>query len=154
MIGGKGVETGLYVGEVLPEKNSHIGIKASAIRHGRIGMRVLLSGRTVLSPRLLREPAHGETVSDIPGDARQLTCAVGGAGDEAGQGIAHRIASNPFPVQLMPDAEVGSISYMTRTSPGRVQGYLSLPRYFFARVSMWASAFCSATRLTRPRTWT
>ena len=42
----------------------------------------------------------------------------------------------------MPDADVGSISYITRTSPGRVQGYLSFSRYFFARISMCAFALC------------
>jgi hypothetical protein len=89
MIGGKGVETGFYVGEVTPEKNSHIGIKASAIRHRRIGMRALPSGLTILSPRRFREPAHGETVSDIPGDARQLACTVGRAQGDTRERIGH-----------------------------------------------------------------
>jgi hypothetical protein len=97
MIGGEGVETGFYVGEVLPEENSHIGIKASAIRHGGIGMRALPSGLTILWPRRLREPAHGETVSDIPGDARQLACAIGCAQGDTGERTGH--ASLPAPAK-------------------------------------------------------
>src|ERR1039457_6906869 len=53
MISGKWVEPGFYVGEVLPEKNGHVRVKASAIRHGRIGMGALPSGATVASPRRL-----------------------------------------------------------------------------------------------------
>src|SRR5580704_9749160 len=89
MIGGKWVDAGLYVGEVLPEKNGHVRIEASAIWHGRIGMGALPRGPTVLSPRHLREPAHGEAVPDIPGDAWQLACAIGDAHSDAGERIGH-----------------------------------------------------------------
>jgi hypothetical protein len=50
MIGGKWVDAGFYVGEVLPEKNGHVRIEASAIRHGRIGMSALPSDFAVPSP--------------------------------------------------------------------------------------------------------
>src|SRR5271169_4884383 len=42
--------------------------------------------------------------------------------------------------QSIPDADVGSISHMIRTSPGRAKGYLSFPRYFFASESMCSAA--------------
>jgi hypothetical protein len=38
MIGGKRVKAGLDIGEVLLEKDGHICVKASAVRHGRIGV--------------------------------------------------------------------------------------------------------------------
>jgi hypothetical protein len=102
MIGREGVETGLYVGEVVPEKNSHIGIKASAIRHGRIGMRARPSGLTILSKRRLREPAHGEAVSDIPGDAWELCCPVGDPCGDTGERIGHAsLPARPKPVSHM-----------------------------------------------------
>jgi hypothetical protein len=91
MIGGEGVETGFYVGEVAPEENSHVGIKASAIRYGCIGMRALPSGTAILSPRRLREPARGEAVSDIPSDARQLACAIGCAQAIRESGLVMRL---------------------------------------------------------------
>jgi hypothetical protein len=97
MIGGEGVETGLYVGEVVPEKNSHIDIKASAIRDGRIGMRARPRGLPILSPRRLHEPAHGEAVSDIPGDAWQLCCPIGDARGDTGGRIGH--TSFPVPTR-------------------------------------------------------
>jgi hypothetical protein len=53
MIGGKWVDAGLYVGEVLPEKNGHVRVEASAIWHWRTCMGALPSGATVLSPRRL-----------------------------------------------------------------------------------------------------
>jgi hypothetical protein len=89
MIGRKWVDAGFYVGEVLPEKNGHVRIKASAIRHGRISVGALPSGSTVPSPRRLRKSAHGEAVPDIPGDAWQLASAAGDAYGDAGEWIAH-----------------------------------------------------------------
>ena len=89
MISGKWVEAGLYVGEVLPEKNGHVRVEASAIRHGRIGMGALPSGPTVPLPRRVRKPAHRETVADIPGDAGQLAYAIGDAHGDAGEQIGH-----------------------------------------------------------------
>jgi hypothetical protein len=70
MISGKWVEAGLYVGEVLPEKNGHVRVEASAIRHGRIGMGALPGGPTVPLPRRVRKPAHRETVADCRGCSR------------------------------------------------------------------------------------
>ena len=35
--------------------------------------------------------------------------------------------------QSIPDADVGSISHMIRTSPGRAKGYLSFPEIFFCK---------------------
>ncbi len=43
---------------------------------------------------------------------------------------------------LLPLTCVGSISNSTRTSPGLANGYLSLPRYFFAILSMCSAAPC------------
>ncbi len=54
-------------------------------------------------------------------------------------------------VQPIACTALGAISNVTRTSPGRDQGYLSWPRYFFAKESMWAPAPSSVTRVTLPR---
>jgi hypothetical protein len=51
MIGGKWVDAGFYVGEVLQEKSGHIRVEASAIRHGRIGVSALPSDFIVPSWR-------------------------------------------------------------------------------------------------------
>jgi hypothetical protein len=73
----------------LPEKNGHIGVEASAIRQGPIGMAALASGITVPSPRPLREPAHSEAVPDVPGDSWQLACTIGDAQSDTGKQIGH-----------------------------------------------------------------
>ena len=38
MIGGKRIIAGLDVGEILPQKDGHIRVEASAVRYGQIGM--------------------------------------------------------------------------------------------------------------------
>jgi hypothetical protein len=38
MIGGQRVKAGLDIGEVLLEKDGHIRVETSAVRHGRIGL--------------------------------------------------------------------------------------------------------------------
>ena len=38
MIGGQRINASLDIGEVLLEKNSHIGVEAFAVRHGQIGV--------------------------------------------------------------------------------------------------------------------
>src|ERR1019366_5684387 len=100
MIVGKWVKASFYVSEVLPEKHGHVRIEAPAIRHRRLGMGALPSGSTVPSSRLLRKPAHGEAVADIPSDAWQLTCAIGDARGDAGKRIAHA----SFPAATRPRA--------------------------------------------------
>src|SRR5207249_334570 len=52
----------------------------------------------------------------------------------------------------MPCTLSGTTLYVTRTSPGRRNGYRSWSRYFFASASMWASAPFSVASTTRPRT--
>ena len=52
--------------------------------------------------------------------------------------------------QPIPEKLFGVISYITRTSPGWRNGYLSWPRYFFASESICASAPFSATRPPAP----
>src|SRR5208283_2520507 len=93
MIGGKWVKAGFYVGEVLPEKRSHVCIETSANRYRRIGMRALASGSTVPSSCLLRKSAHKEAVPKIPGNAWQLACAIGHARGDSGNWIAHGLLS-------------------------------------------------------------
>ena len=54
MIGGKRVNASLDIGEVLLEKDGHIRIEASAVRHGRIGEGARPRFLTISSPRRLR----------------------------------------------------------------------------------------------------
>ena len=51
MIGGKRIKTGLDIGEVLLEKDGHIRVEASAVRHRRIGMGAWPRFLTIPSPR-------------------------------------------------------------------------------------------------------
>ena len=54
MIGGKRVNAGLDIGEVLLEKGGHIRVEASAVRHGRIGVGARPRFLTLSSLRRLR----------------------------------------------------------------------------------------------------
>jgi hypothetical protein len=84
------------------------GVEASATRHGRIGVGTLPSAPTIRSPRRLCEPAHGETVSDIPGDAWELCCPVGDARGDTGERIGHAsLPARPKPRNIWPRAADG-----------------------------------------------
>src|SRR5882762_1880274 len=89
MVGGKRIKASLDIGEVLLEKEGHIRVEATAVRHGRIGVGAWPRFLAIPSPRLLRKPAYGEAVPDIPSDARQLAGAISGASGKAGERIAH-----------------------------------------------------------------
>ena len=54
MIGGKRVNAGLDISEILLEKDGHIRVKASAVRHGQIGVGARPVFLTILSLRCLR----------------------------------------------------------------------------------------------------
>jgi hypothetical protein len=53
MVGGKWVEASFYVGEVLSEKNSHVGVNLPAIRNLRAGAAVPRNGDADPSRRCL-----------------------------------------------------------------------------------------------------
>src|SRR6266700_1362970 len=89
MIGGKRIKASFDIGEVLLEKDGHVRVEASAVRHGRIGVGAWPRFLTISSPRRLRKPAYGEAVPDIPSDAWQLAGAIRGASGKAGERIAH-----------------------------------------------------------------
>jgi len=72
MIGGQRVEAGLDIGKVLLEKDSHICVEASAVGYGRIGIGTRSHFFTIASLRRLGQPAYGQAVPNIPGDAWQL----------------------------------------------------------------------------------
>src|SRR5438094_8260751 len=80
--------------------------------------------------------------------------ACGRDGGLGGHGALFYGASWPGCKAHIPCTLSGRTLYMTRTSPGRRNGYLSWPRYFFARASMCASAPFSMVSTTRPRTCT
>src|SRR5947208_2819040 len=71
-----------------------------------------------------------------------------------GHGALFYGASWPGCKPHIPCTRSGTTLYMMRTSPGRRNGYLSWPRYFFASASMCASAPRSVASTTRPRTCT
>jgi len=54
MIGGKRVEAGLDISEILLEKDGHIRVEASAVRHGQIGVGARPHFLTISSLRCLR----------------------------------------------------------------------------------------------------
>src|ERR1700736_299189 len=89
MIGGKRIKASLDIGEVLLEKDGHIRVEASTVRHGRIGVGAWPRFLTISSSRRLRKPAYGEAVPDIPSDAWQLAGAISDACGKAGERIAH-----------------------------------------------------------------
>jgi hypothetical protein len=89
MIGGKRINAGLDIGEILLEQESHIRIEPSAVRHGRMGEGAQRGLLTFSPPRRLRQPSYREAVPDIPSDPRQLAGAVRDACGKAGERIAH-----------------------------------------------------------------
>src|ERR1700730_3877531 len=89
MIRRQRINARLDVREVPLEKRGHIKEDAFAVRHGCIGMSARPRALAISSPRPLRKPTHGEAMPDIPGNAWQLPCTIGGARGEAGEGMAH-----------------------------------------------------------------
>jgi hypothetical protein len=96
MVGGKWIKACLYIGEILPKQRGHVRIKASAVWYRRIGM-ALSNSSTIPSASVFRKSTHDQAVANIPSDARQLGCAVGDAGTDAGKWTAH----GPFPATTL-----------------------------------------------------
>ncbi len=71
MIRGQGIDARFDIGEVLPPKSTHVREELFTVRNRRIG--VGARPRASALSRPLRDPGHGEAVTQIPGDARQLT---------------------------------------------------------------------------------
>jgi len=87
MIRGQGIDARFDIGEVLPPKSTHVREESFTVRNWRVGMGA--RPRAPARARPLRDPRHGEAVTQIPGDARQLARAIGGARGEAGEGTVH-----------------------------------------------------------------
>src|ERR1700736_4649027 len=87
MIRGQGIDARFDISEVLPPKSTHVREESFAVRNWRVG-----TGTRPRAPALsrpLRDPGHSEAVTQIPGDARQLARAIGGARGEAGERTVH-----------------------------------------------------------------
>src|ERR1700680_4151022 len=87
MIRGEGIDARFDIGEVLLPKSTHVREESFTVRNWRIG--VGARPRAPALARPLRDPGHSEAVTQIPGDARQLARAIGGARGEAGEGAVH-----------------------------------------------------------------
>ena len=86
MIRGERIDARFDIGEVLLPRRAPISAKNRfAVRDWRIGMGARPRAPAFSLPPLL-DPGHGEAVTQIPGDARQLARAIGGARGEAGEG--------------------------------------------------------------------
>ena len=68
MIHGKWIEAGFYIGEVLSEKNGHVGVNLHAIGNMHIRLVAPPTCLTMSLPRGVGKPPHGKAVSDIPSD--------------------------------------------------------------------------------------
>ena len=89
MVRGKRVDAGLHVGEVLQKQRGHVRVDAIAVRHRRAGTGAPRRFATLAPRGGFRKSTQGETMSDIPGDPRQLGGAVGDAREKAGQRSSH-----------------------------------------------------------------
>src|SRR5271166_7209701 len=89
MIRGQGIDARFNISEVLPPKRNHVREKSVAVRNWRVGMGARPRASTLALARPLRDPGHGEAVTQIPGDARKLARAIGSACGEAGGGTVH-----------------------------------------------------------------
>ncbi len=79
MISREGINSSLYISEVLTEESRHILIQASALwdRSSGTWTRPLAFALFLLSA--LGKPVHGCVLSHIPGQSRELTCEIGRA---------------------------------------------------------------------------
>ena len=89
MIGGKRIDPGFDIGEVLHEQCGHVGIEAVAIRHRRVGLGAAPRRYGIAAPRGFGQPPHRDAVADIPGNTRQLADAVCRAGNKSGERRTH-----------------------------------------------------------------
>src|ERR1019366_8703464 len=69
---------------VLPPKSAHVREESFPARSSRVGRGA--GPRASFLARPPRDPGHGEAVTQIPGYARELARAIGGARGEAGEG--------------------------------------------------------------------
>src|SRR6266576_2059998 len=90
MIGGQGIDAGLDIGEVALKQDRHVGVKPPPVGDVYARLRPRLLAGTLAHG--LGQAPHDHAVSDIPGNPRQLPCAVGDAGGELGDGIGHAVA--------------------------------------------------------------
>src|SRR5450759_187921 len=84
MIRGERIDACFDISEVLPPKSAHVREESFPARSSRVGMGA--GPRASFLARPPRDPGHGEAVTQIPGDARELARAIGGARGEAGEG--------------------------------------------------------------------
>src|SRR5438105_3072914 len=87
MIRGERIDARFDISEVLPPKSTYVREESLAVRNWRVGMGARPHAPALARP--LRDPDHGEAVTQIPSDARQLARAIGGARGEAGEGTVH-----------------------------------------------------------------
>jgi hypothetical protein len=100
MIRGERIDARFDISEVLPPKSAHVREESFAVWSSRVGMGA--GPRASVLARPLRDPGHSEAVTQIPGDARQLARAIGGARGEAGERTVHvdpRLRTMGAPVQ-------------------------------------------------------
>ncbi len=96
----KRIDASLDIGEVPPEQRRHVCI------HAPVGYRGAAAARNVrrfarTPTRFPRQPPHHLAMPDIPGDPRQLPCAVGDASGEAGYGTGHAAAQRRPPTRSL-----------------------------------------------------
>ena len=117
MIERQRVKPGLDIGKVLQEKRSHIGIDLIAIRYRQTGTGATLRSLSLLAPRGLGEPAQGKTVSDVPGDARQLASTISNARDKMESGLSMRLARASIAQRILGSPQT-LVPYFAATKPG------------------------------------
>ena len=89
MVDRERVNSGLDIGEVPEKKLSHIRVDLIALGNWQIGTWATLRFRAFLAPLGLGKPAQGETVSNIPGDPRQLASTISQPSHEVGEWSIH-----------------------------------------------------------------
>jgi hypothetical protein len=89
MIRWQGIDACFDISEVLLPKSNHVREKSVAVRNWRVGMGAGPRASSLALARPLRDPVHGQAVTQIPGDARKLPRAIGGSRGEAGEGTVH-----------------------------------------------------------------
>ena len=129
MIRGERIDACFDISEVLPPKSAHVREESFPARSSRVGMGA--GPRASFLARPPRDPGHGEAVTQIPGDARELARAIGGARGEAGEGTVHvvprsgrwaRQCTASANLRASRKASTVDLSIEIGAGPGAVQG--------------------------------
>src|SRR5262249_42821294 len=116
------------------------GVRAWAVGRGRGGASARPRAFTGPFAHGLGQAPHDHAVPDVPGDPRQLPCAVGDACGELGDGIGHAVAPRQGSERYSLTAAKRNCSAVADLSPGTAGGPRPPPPSLAAKSCRLAAA--------------